>query len=569
MTITTDDFRAWLERKYHDYDVAAEPVHGTYGLIWFLTTKSPKSSPKGFAVKTLAPEKIISSKSLVDLANLRREFRMWLALPSTYNVVSALGFDIASLVGVDGSEVVNLPVMRMPRMDGSLDDWVNNSKFDGIDKLIALAQALNGLLHLYTNGFEGHGDLKPSNLLYIDMRSKFQLHNCIWPSEKHPWQVCVADLGWADAWVDLGFSGKVFRPYKAPERVEGKFSPIKSDMFSMGVIAAQLLQGHHPAPNIKRAEESDKSWKKWVESGERKLEGISSDRIRTMILRCLNLDPAARPDANECLGEICAELKETYCLDIAQALAAWRKPIFESVAAQNEHQAWAANNSIRLGSSEVIRSLEQITSRLKKIQVHDICSCEEWVPLADSYLKLLEAAGEVQEASKVPIRKLALNYLLSILGKLDRPDVLNIQARDDLPNVVQPFERFSEVVKLMADLADFPQGDELEPVEKLGAYARSALAFGKASALRFEGGRQSEVIALLTTAINVAQDEPVNYYFRARWIHEILFLSPGGASSEKLSSQQSMQTIISDLERAISLASDWEEPKNLLQSIKS
>lgn len=567
MTITTNDLRAWLERKYHDYDVAAEPVHGTYGLIWFLTKNGTK---KGFAVKSLAPEKLLVNKSLDELANLRREFRMWLALPNTYNVLPAIGFDIASLGAGGDPGIVNIPVMRMPLMDGSLDNWVNNSKFDGIDKLIALAQAFNGLLHLYTNGFEGHGDLKPSNLLYIDMSKQYPLPDSnSWPSQQHPWRVCVADLGWADAWVDLGFSGKVFRPYKAPERVEGNFFPIKSDMFSMGVIASQLLQGHHPAPNIKRAEESDKSWKKWVETGKRELEGISSGRIRTMILRCLDPDPAARPDANECLGEICDELKENYHIDIEQTLAAWREPIFDSVAAQNDHQAWAANNSNRLGPSEVIRSLEQITSMLKKMQVHDINSCEGWVPLADSYLKLVEAAGEVQEASEIPIRKLALDYLLSILGKLDRSDVLNIQARDDLPEVMQPFERFSEVVKRMADLADFPQGDELEAVEKLGAYARSALAFGKASVLRVEGGSQSEVIALLTTAINAAQDEPVNYYFRARWIHENLFLTPGRAESKGLSSQQVIQTIISDLGRAISLVPNWEEPKNLLESINS
>jgi len=566
MTITINNLRAWLESQYHDYDVAVDPVYGTYGLIWFLTTRDAN---KGFAVKTLAPEKLSLNNSLDDIANLQREFRMWLALPSTHNVVTALGFDIATLSGGDRGDVVNLPVMRMPLMDGSLDDWVGNADYSEKDKLIALAQAFNGLLHLYTNGFEGHGDLKPSNLLYADMREKFQLpESNSWPSQQHPWRICVADLGWADAWIDLGFPGKVFRPYKAPERIEGYFVSIKSDMFSMGVIASELLQGRHPAPNLKRSEESDKSWKKWVKDGKRILDGISSSRIRTMILNCLDSDAATRPDANECLSAICAELKETYHIDIAQTLAAWRKPIFDSVAAQNDHQAWAANNSIRLGSSEVVRSLEQLISRLKKIQVHDINTCEAWVSLADSYLQLVEAAGEIQEASEVPVRKLALDYLLSILGKLDRSDVLNIQARDDLPEVMQPFERFSGVVKRMADLADFSHGDELEAVEKLGAYARSALAFGKASVLRVDGGSQSEVIALLTTAINAARDEPVNYYFRARWIHENLFLTPSRTESKGLPSQQVIQTIIADLERVISLDQNWEEPKSFLESIK-
>lgn len=118
MTITTNDLRVWLERKYHNFEVAALPVHGTYGLVWFLKAKSPTSIPKGFAVKTLAPEKVISSKSLDsdDLDNLRREFRMWLALPGTYNVLTAIGFDVASLGAGGDAGNMNIPVMRMPLM---------------------------------------------------------------------------------------------------------------------------------------------------------------------------------------------------------------------------------------------------------------------------------------------------------------------------------------------------------------------------------------------------------------------------------------------------------------------
>lgn len=157
---------------------------------------------------------------------------------------------------------------------------------------------------------------------------------------------------------------------------------------------------------------------------------------------------------------------------------------------------------------------------------------------------------------------------MSILGKLNRLDILNIQARDYYAGI-QPFERYSDIVRRMADLAAFPHGDELEATKQIGAYARSALAFGKASVLRIDGGNQSEVIALLTTAINAAQDEPVNYYFRARWIHENLFLTPGRAEPKGLSSQQAIQNIVSDLGRAISLAPNWEDPKNLLESIKS
>ncbi len=255
MAITTDALREGLERMYDGYAVEPDPVYGTYGLIWFLTARPTNPVvPATFAVKTVVPEKVTQQISTEDDINfLRREFRMWLALPHTYNVLPALGLDFVHLSD-DTNASIDLPVMRMPRMKGSLEEWVSKPSPEQIvDRLLALSQALNGLQYLYDHGFEGHGDLKPSNLLYEDLQGKFQLEErASWPSALHPWFVRVADLGWADAWVDLGFSNKALRKYMAPERLAGNVAPIKSDMFSMGVIASELLQGEHPAGNLKK-----------------------------------------------------------------------------------------------------------------------------------------------------------------------------------------------------------------------------------------------------------------------------------------------------------------------------
>ena len=277
MTVTTQGLREWLEREYDGYAVEGEPVHGTYGLIWFLLARSgDRAAPATFAVKTVVPEKITQGSTLDEVKFLRREFRIWLALPHTYNVLPALGFDFAYLS--DGwNAPIHLPVMRMPRMDGSLQEWVRKpSPAQVVDRLLALSQALNGLQYLYDHGFEGHGDLKPSNLLYDNLRANFNLdERASWPSALHPWWVRVADLGWADAWVDLGYGRKVLREYMAPERIEGTVVPIKSDMFSMGVIASELLQGHHPAGNIKKVSQYDGKWNRWTASGERNVGQIN------------------------------------------------------------------------------------------------------------------------------------------------------------------------------------------------------------------------------------------------------------------------------------------------------
>jgi serine/threonine protein kinase len=175
MLATTDGVRDWLENKFHDFDLYEEPVRGTYGLIWFL--KQRNFGNQEFAVKTVPPESLSEDIKSLDVDYLRREFRLWLRIQPHLNVVPALGFDNAVLTDPSSGKDVVIPVMRMPKMDGSLEEWVGKKAISTCDRLIAMSQVVNGLMHLYRNGFQGHGDLKPSNLLYSDMSRKFRLEN--------------------------------------------------------------------------------------------------------------------------------------------------------------------------------------------------------------------------------------------------------------------------------------------------------------------------------------------------------------------------------------------------------
>lgn len=259
MALTTADLRDWLERKYDMYFVEPRPLYGTYGQIWFLNARGTHQIPEGFAVKTVAPERVFDVRSAVDADYLRREFRIWLSLPPTANVLPALGFDVACLHEVSSGSEILLPVMRMPRMAGSLQEWIDlEQPIATADRLLALAQAVNGLMFMYENGIQGHGDLKPQNILFEELSMRFALsEGGAWPSVEHPWRIRIADLGWADAWTDLGFSNKALRQYLAPERLDGHVEPKLSDIFAMGLITAELLQGRHPAPNLPKVLSSD------------------------------------------------------------------------------------------------------------------------------------------------------------------------------------------------------------------------------------------------------------------------------------------------------------------------
>jgi hypothetical protein len=565
MTIALEDLREWLDEQYDGYSVEPEPAKGTYGLIWFLNAKSPNTLPGTFAVKTVDPNRVSKVSKTDDVANLRREFRMWLALPTTHNVLPAFGFDIAHFTEREGNQTINLPFMRMPRMAGSLETWVSKpSAAEVADRLIALAQSLNGLQYLYDHGFQGHGDLKPSNLLYDDMRSKFQVSEGeTWPSTAHPWRIRVADLGWADAWVDLGFSNKVLRTHMAPERLDGIVVPVKSDIFSMGIIAAELLQGQHPAENLNARAKSEGAWRKWATGGTRNLTGVNSTKLQAVIQKCLCASPDLRPDALEFLNEICCELRTNFGLDVAKTLQLWRSGVVgDDPVANNEQYAWAAKQSPRLGAHETEASLVQISEKLWGIDVVDFKSCEEWAPLAEALVHLVTANHERQSQ----IRKLASEHLVKILGRLDRNEVVQLGVRGDWPTL-RPFERYAMLVGALADIAELEISNDSDVVRQLESYAKSTLYYHLSSKYRSTGHHKS-AIAVLSDAISESPSEPTYYYFRARWRNEYSILHKVLASRIDPPENYSMDDIATDLERAIELEPNWEEPKRLLGSLQ-
>lgn len=555
MSDILDAIRTWLTTRYTDYKIESE-ISGTYGLIFVLTALHD-IHPKSFAIKTIDP-KLLDPTKRDHLADLQREFRLWLELRQTYNVLPAIGFDIAEIYDGDSKRHYKIPMMRMPKMDGSLQDWIDKPSLIPLtDRLIALAQALNGLKYLYDHGLEGHGDLKPSNILYEDIAKRTILQNTVgWPSQLHPFCIRIADLGWADAWIDLGLTNMALRQYRAPERFEQKFVPEKSDMFSMGIIAAELIQGHHPAANLKKVSSSDGKWTRWASSNDKLLNGIPTEPLKNIIFRCLDADPHSRPTALEFFDVVCDSIYDLAGIDTKPVLELWRIAAGDnSPIAKADHRAWTTEQAQRLGNAQAENTLTKLLTELQNVAVTDFASCEVGASLAQTYVR----AAPQQPPNAEEVRELAKHFIGTILSKLNRNDINNVERRTDLPSF-RGFERYAQLLGNLFAIAGLPIQEQTLVAKANGNFMLSASYYAQASE-QYAKGNNRQAIQLLSRALEADPTEPTNYYFRARWrlITNLLTrLPPTGEMNDD---------VLKDLHAAIKLDPEWQEPYQFLDKL--
>lgn len=213
-------------------------IEGTYGLVFVLSSTVSDSK---VCLKTINPAKRLEFSGDLD-SLFRRELRLWLSLPAHPHVLPALGLEFKQLPQRLEGQRERTPLAWMPYCEADLSDWVKKRDAVQRDMLIALAQVCSGLQWLYENGIQGHGDLKPANVLLQDLRKTSSS-----PATTPYWRARVTDLGWTDIWRDGGGTKHAWRPYLAPERFENDFVPQSSDVYALGVIACELLTGVHPA----------------------------------------------------------------------------------------------------------------------------------------------------------------------------------------------------------------------------------------------------------------------------------------------------------------------------------
>ena len=160
-------------------------------------------------------------------------------------------------------------------------------KMEMRDALTVLRDVSAGLTHAHLHGIV-HGGLTPDSIIISGGSA------------------LVADLGVAEAFTALRrshssermttpTSGEPLR-YASPEQGSGGKADTRSDVYSWGVIAYELLGGRHPfagrtTPREMMTAHSDEEPPALVMSGVDVPAGVTK-----LVMRCLSKDPAQRPE---------------------------------------------------------------------------------------------------------------------------------------------------------------------------------------------------------------------------------------------------------------------------------
>ena len=552
-----DQIKAGLQKSYGSLDFDESPILGTYGLV-LLATDSRTGSRLAFKTIDVAQDSIAPSSQ--DIAYLQREFRKWLRLPPSRNVMTGLMVHSINIT-FGNREIKELPVMMMKAMAGSLEDWIGNPDFSWEEKLTASIQLFSGLDDLYKSGISGHGDLKPSNILYSKWSDTFQLENPSgWPSQSNPWRVTVADFGWADAWLDLGFTNKALREYMAPERLDGTFITEKSDVFAAGLIVAQLFHGEHPAPNLKKAKKSEGNWRRCVEQGVWEISSLASDdEVYELILSCLSYDPAKRPTAGEVLIRLSEVYEQKFAYPLTELMRNWK--LTQSSSERVKQLVYVAQQSLSLGEKERRQAAFELIVELESSYKNDIYALEKWSTCASALMFLCTQDENILDPkTNQDIQYQAKHILEHFLSDITAKDIELLELPDDSSSVIHPFEWFAEIVGAISILAKIDHFDTIQDmgVGLIGEILLATLAYNSAMAKDYRD--LPSCLKLLSEASDLYPTQPVFPYFRYLRIHDYLNASEqliDAGSDLKLSNSELIDMARRDLARAKKLDPNW------------
>lgn len=186
---------------------------------------------------------------------------------------------------VDRGEWKDFWVLVMPKADKSLRDHLGQniehlSIDDAVKVLSDVAQALVAI-----EGKVVHRDIKPDNILLLEGR----------------W--CLADFGisrYAEATTapdTRKFS--MTPPYAAPEQWRGERASSATDVYSMGVLAYELLAGQLPflGPELHDFRQQH------LEDTQKSISGVPL-KLQSLIDECLYKSPEARPRPQNLLARL-------------------------------------------------------------------------------------------------------------------------------------------------------------------------------------------------------------------------------------------------------------------------
>ncbi|WP_280408237.1 serine/threonine-protein kinase [Nocardia brasiliensis] len=174
-------------------------------------------------------------------------------------------------------------LIRMPKAEGSLNQLLDASgQLDEPGTIAVLEDVATALLDMGL--IVVHRDIKPQNIL------------------RYQGAWCLADFGIAryveEATATVTFKGHASLPWIAPERLVGERATIKSDVYSLGIVAYQLVTGRLPFEGPNLAEQHRNS-PPLAPAG-------ASPLLSSLILAMLSKAPGARPAPAQILERLTA-----------------------------------------------------------------------------------------------------------------------------------------------------------------------------------------------------------------------------------------------------------------------
>lgn len=163
------------------------------------------------------------------------------------------------------------------------------------DGVVVMMQLLDGLLAAHERGI-GHRDIKPSNVMLVNSRARYGVEL----RDVFDVHVKVTDFGLAEMMeidnsesLEGRFLGTA--KYVAPEVIRGKKATLKSDVFSLGILAFQLFSGTTPWRARTKVDYINANLD--AEAPRLSDRAEVSEGLSDVVDRMLDKDPDERPDA--------------------------------------------------------------------------------------------------------------------------------------------------------------------------------------------------------------------------------------------------------------------------------
>ncbi|KAG8170227.1 hypothetical protein KVR01_000972 [Diaporthe batatas] len=176
---------------------------------------------------------------------------------------------------------------------GSLDKQQKDSRFVQDEVIAIITQIASAIAYLHSNSVT-HRDLKPANIL---IRSR------------EPLEIAVSDFGVSKQGESAMATVIGTHYYMAPEVLARLFDDDdhktkynnKSDIWSLGIVAVELINGMLPTLGVTTWEILDLSYARaMAESCDKLLASCGNKDFARLVREMLSWDPNARPTAAEC-----------------------------------------------------------------------------------------------------------------------------------------------------------------------------------------------------------------------------------------------------------------------------